>query len=431
MIYEKLRIFCQNIYIMEFISRDDEGINKELEETEIIGTSKFFIGTELHGIYKKLLQLHNEQEQNEDYDGVSDVKLIDFLKAMKGAIEKTLEIENMLPEEQEKMKEFWEENADDKVLNTLGELNKFILLLEGEQGEGFTDETSRQKYILSQDIIKKIREKEGPEQTFDEKEKIKELFKEIADRKLKFEHEDPPSVRRHEKRIWSLVLVGELDWELESDKFDNILTSLIHDALKEDIHDIITDNNIMSKESIERNLDFEGYNNKWFLSHGGKTKRKSLKNKKKTKKSKKIKKIKNRKTRKEKKTRKGRKQKGSGTTSSREEEVVDTFEGFLEKRTDLKGKENDEQLREFIKYLYSLLDHDDQANALKIHVYNKFYGDYDAETKPKTPPRSKKTIKDGTPGKVERGESPRPIPSPVPFYSVFPEMSETKKNKIK
>ena len=57
MIYEKLRIFCQNIYIMEFISRDDaDEINDELEKTEIIGTSKFFIGTELHGIYKKLLQ---------------------------------------------------------------------------------------------------------------------------------------------------------------------------------------------------------------------------------------------------------------------------------------------------------------------------------------------------------------------------------------
>ena len=148
-------------------------------------------------------------------------------------------------------------------------------------------------------------------------------------------------------------------------------------------------------------------------------------------------KIKIRKTRKEKKGRKGRKQKGNGAIFSSkkdEEEIVDTFEEFLNKRKDLKGKEKDEQLREFINYLYSLLDHDKQADALKIYVYNRFYGDYDAETKPKTPPRSKKTIKDGTPGKVERGESPRPIPSPVPFYSVFPEMSEmseTKKNKIK
>lgn len=147
----------------------------------------------------------------------------------------------------------------------------------------------------------------------------------------------------------------------------------------------------------------------------------------------KSKKIKNRKTRKEKKTRKGRKQKGSGTTLStekeeEEEEVVDTFEGFLEKRTDLIKKGKQEQLREFIKYLYSLLDHDEQANALKRHVYNKVYEDYDEETKIRTPPRSKKTIKDGTPGKVERGESPRPLSPRVPFYPVFPEMG---KNEIK
>ena len=143
-------------------------------------------------------------------------------------------------------------------------------------------------------------------------------------------------------------------------------------------------------------------------------------------------KIKIRKTRKEKKGRKGRKQKGSGAIFSSkkdEEEIVDTFEEFLNKRKDLKGKEKDEQLREFIKYLYSLLDHDEQANALKIHVYNKFYGNYDEETKPRTPPRSIKPIKENTtPSKIERGKSPRPVPSPVPFYPVFPKIGE---NKIK
>lgn len=139
----------------------------------------------------------------------------------------------------------------------------------------------------------------------------------------------------------------------------------------------------------------------------------------------KSKKIKNRKTRKEKKTRKGRKQKGSGVIFSKEEEEEeepDTFEEFLSKRKDLKGKEKDEQLREFIIYLYGS-GHIKQANVLKRYVYNKYYGDYDAETQLRTPPRSKKIIEDETPGKIEKGKSPRPVPSPVPFYS-FPEMEE-------
>jgi len=130
----------------------------------------------------------------------------------------------------------------------------------------------------------------------------------------------------------------------------------------------------------------------------------------------KSKNIKNRKTRKDKKTRKGRKQKGRGTISSHE--VEDPFKDFLKKREDLTNKDMEEQLREFIKHLY-ISGHIKQANAFKI-VYNKTFDDYDAETQLRTPPRNIKPIKEITPGKMERGESPRPSHNvkyfkPLPF----------------